>query len=132
MQNFAVKFTIALADLETLLRGAGVSRPKKTDTLKLSACAARAFVETKDGVAGIEALVLADGAVILPTKNFAAVLKTYKGTKFLNFDGSSGGLQINTFRMPVLSYDLSPTPPADFQVFPVTANATHSATGVGR
>lgn len=127
-----MKFTIALTDLETLLRGAGVSRPKKTDTLKLSACAERVFIETKDGVAGIEALVLADGAVTLPTKSFAAVLKTYKGTKFLNFDGSSDGLQINTFRMPVLSYDPAPTPPADFQVFPVTASATRSATGVSR
>jgi hypothetical protein len=118
-----MKFTVALNDFEALLRGAGVSRPKKTDTLKLSACAARVFIETKDGVAGIEALVLADGAVTLPTKSFAAVLKTYKGTKFLNFDASVDALQINSFRMPVLSYDRAPTPPADFQVFPASANA---------
>lgn len=114
-----MKFTIALTDLETLLRGAGVSRPKRTDALKLSACAARVFIETKDGVAGIEALVLADGAVTLPTKSFAAVLKTYKGTKFLNCEGNSASLQINTFRMPVLSYDPAPIPPADFHLFPV-------------
>lgn len=117
-----MKFTIALTDLETLLRGAGVARPKKTDTLKLSACAARVFVESKDGVAGIESLVLADGAVTLPAKSFGSVLKTYKGTKFLNFDGSSDGLKINAFTMPVLSYDPAPIPPADFQTFPVSTS----------
>ena len=106
-----MKFTIALTDLEALLRGAAVSRPRKTDTLKLSACAARVFVESKDGVAGIEALVLADGAVTLPAKSFGSVLKTYKGTKFLNFDGSSDGLQINAFRMPVILYDPTPIAP---------------------
>lgn len=117
-----MKFTIATADIESLLRGAGVSRPRKTDTLKLSACAARVFVESKDGVAGIEALVLADGAVTLPAKSFSSILKTYKGTKFLNFDGSSDGLQINAFRMPILAYDPAPTPPADFHIFPVTSS----------
>lgn len=116
-----MKFTIALTDLETLLRGAAVSRPKKTDTLKLSACAARVFVESKDGVAGIEALVLADGAVTLPAKSFGSVLKTYKGTKFLNFHGSSDGLQINAFRMPIISYDPTPIAPGDFQTFPASS-----------
>ncbi|MBA3350887.1 MAG: hypothetical protein H0U23_00405 [Blastocatellia bacterium] len=117
-----MKFTIATADIESLSRGAGVSRPRKTDTLKLFACAARVFVESKDGVAGIEALVLADGAVSLPAKSFSSVLKTYKGTKFLNFDGSSDGLRINAFTMPVLSYDPTPIPPADFQTFPVSSS----------
>ena len=78
-----MRFTIAIADLESLLKGAGISRPKKTDVFTLSACAARVFVETKDGVAGIEALVLSDGAVSLPSQKFSAVLKTYKGHAFL-------------------------------------------------
>lgn len=116
-----MKFTIATADIESLSRSAGVSRPRKTDTLKLFACAARVFVESKDGVAGIEALVLADGAVSLPAKSFSSVLKTYKGTKFLNFEGSAAGLQINAFRMPVISYDPTPIAPGDFQTFPASS-----------
>src|SRR4051812_41938413 len=99
-----MKFTIAVSDLESLLKGAGISRPKKTDVFTLSACAARVFVESKDGIAGIEALVLSDGAVTLPSQKFSALLKTYKGTRFLSFEGSAAGLQIQTFRMPVLSY----------------------------
>jgi hypothetical protein len=116
-----MQFTIALADLESLLKGAGISRPKKSDVFTLSACAARVFVESKGGVAGIEALVLSDGAVTLPSQKFGDVLKTYKGTRFLNFEGSAAGLQIQTFRMPILSYNPRPTPPADFRVFPVSS-----------
>ncbi len=59
----SMKFTILLADLETLLRTAGLSRPKKKDTLILSACAARVFIEFKGDVAGTESLVLSNGAV---------------------------------------------------------------------
>ena len=116
-----MKFTIALTDLESLLKGAGISRPKKTDVFTLSACAARVFVESKDGIAGIEALVLTDGAVTLPSQKFSALLKTYKGTKFLNFEGSAAGLQINAFRMPVISYDPTPIAPGNFQTFPISS-----------
>lgn len=123
-----MKFTIAIADLESLLKGAGISRPKKTDVFTLSACAARVFIETKDGVAGIEALVLSDGAVTLPAYNFRALLRTYKGTRFLNFEGNVDGLQIQTFRMPVLSYNPRPKPPADFHVFPVTCSPNSAST----
>lgn len=83
----------------------------------LSACAARVFVESKNGVAGIEAVVLRDGAVGLPAQKFRALLETYKGTKFLNIEGSAKGLLIHTFRMPVLFYCPDPVPPGDFKVF---------------
>jgi hypothetical protein len=113
-----VKFTIAISDLANLLKAAA-PRPRATDAFTLSACAARVFVECKGDVAGIEALVFEDGAVTLPAKSFRELLKTYKGTRFLTFEGSADGLRIQTFRMPVLRYDRHPSPPADFQVFPV-------------
>jgi hypothetical protein len=56
-----MKFTIALADLKSLLKGAGISRPRKTDVFTLSACVARVFVESKNGIFGIEALGGPDG-----------------------------------------------------------------------
>jgi hypothetical protein len=114
-----MKFTIALADLESLLK-AVVSRPRKADTVRLSACAARVFIECKGNVAGLEALVFSDGAVMLAAQKFRDVLKTYKGTRFLTFEGRGNGLHIQNFRMPVLGYDPRPKPPADFQVFRVT------------
>ncbi len=80
-----MKFTIALADLESLLK-AILSRPRKDDTLILSACAARVFIECKGDGAGIEAIVFSDGAVTFPAQKFRDLLKPYKGTRFLTFE----------------------------------------------
>ena len=51
----------------------------------------------------------------------------YKGTRFLTFEGSADGLHVQNFRMPVLGYDLGPKPPADFQVFHLTASPSYDA-----
>jgi hypothetical protein len=115
-----MKFTIAVSDLASLLKAA-VPRPRTADTFTLSACAARVFVECKGEVAGIEALVFADGAVTLPARSFRELLKTYKGKRFLTFEADSDGLRIQTFRMKVLRYDPHPHPPAYFPVFPVSS-----------
>ena len=117
-QRTSMKFTIALADLESLLK-AVVSRPRKTDTVILSTCAARVFVECTGNVAGIEALVFGDGAVTLPAQKFRDLLKTYKGTRFVTFEWGADGLHVQNFRLPVIGYDPRPKPPADFHVFPV-------------
>jgi hypothetical protein len=122
-----MKFTIPLADLEGLLKTT-VSRPRKKDTVTLSACTARVFIECKGNVVGIEALVFSDGAVVLPAQKFPDLLKTYKGAHSLTFEGSADRLRIQNFRMPVLGYDPRPKPPADFQVFPLTARPGSTTT----
>lgn len=109
-----MKFTIALADLESLVKTAA-PRPRKTDTLKMSACAGRIFVESKGEIAGREALVEKDGAVTVPAKQFRQVLETYKGTQSLTLEGGPDGLRIGTFRMPIGRYDPAPKPPGNFR-----------------
>src|SRR5438046_4122972 len=111
-----MKFSIALSDLESLLKTLA-PRPKTTDTFTLSACAARIFVECKGDIGGIEALVFEDGAVKLPAKSFRELLKTYKGRKSLTLEGGPDGLRIGTFQMPVAHYCPNPKPPGKFQVF---------------
>ena len=64
-----MKLTIALSDLQSLLKTLA-PRPKAADTFTLSACAARVFVDFKGDIGGVEALVFADGTVVLPTKIF--------------------------------------------------------------
>ena len=113
-----MKFTIATLDLAKLLKTIA-PRPRKDDVFTLSACAARIFVECKGDVGGVEALVFADGAVTLPVKTCRELLKTYQGRQSLTFEAGSDGLHIGNFRMPVLRYDPSPKPPADFKVFPI-------------
>ena len=112
-----MKFSIPLIDLESLLKAVLPSRVLKADTIALYACAARVFVASRGTVAGIEALVLADGAVRLPAKAFRELLKTYKGTRVLVFEGGADGLRVQNFHMPVLGYEPSPKPPGEFQVF---------------
>jgi len=107
-----------------LLDTAGVKRPRKADTLTLFACAARVFVQTGTGISGIESLVFADGAARLSAKPFRGVLKTYKGTRFLTLEGNANGLRIQNLLMPVLSYNPSPLPPADFHLFAAASSAT--------
>src|SRR5436309_12662442 len=115
-----MKFSIALSDLENLLRTLA-PRPKATDTFTLSACSARVFVECKGDIGGIEALVFEDGAVVLPTKAFRELLKTYKGRKSLTLEAAPDGLRIGTFQMAVAHYNPNPKPPGNFQVFGTAA-----------
>jgi DNA polymerase III sliding clamp (beta) subunit (PCNA family) len=124
-----MKFTIRIDELESLLK-AVASRPRKTDTITLSACAARVFVECKDAVGGIEALVFSDGAITLPARKFRELVKTYKGRTSLTFEGSGDGLRIENFSMSVLAYDPDPKAPAAFQVFP--ARPTNTQGGPSR
>jgi hypothetical protein len=111
-----MKFSIALSDLENLLKTLA-PRPKASDTFTLSACAARVFVECKGDVGGIEALVFEDGAVTLPAKAFRELLKTYKGRKSLTLEAAPDGLRIGTFQMAIEHYNPNPRPPGNFQVF---------------
>jgi hypothetical protein len=92
-----MKVTVTLADLETLLKTLA-SRPRATDVFTLSACAARLFVECKGNIGGVEALVFQDGAVMLPTKKFRELLKTYKGRQSLTVEAAADGLRIGTFQ----------------------------------
>ena len=113
-----MKFLIAFTEIETLLKSSGVTRPKKADVLTLSACAARVFVEFKGDVAGIEMIVLSEGAVTLPAQKFLMMIKTYKGTRALNFEGGPTSLKIQNFTMPILAWNPNPKPPANFKLFP--------------
>jgi hypothetical protein len=113
-----MNFLITYSELETLFKGAGLTRPKKTDVLTISACASRVFVEFRGDVAGTELVVLSDGAVTLPAQKFLMLIKTYKGTRSLNFEGGPNSLKIQNFTMPILSWNPNPQPPGNFKIFP--------------
>ncbi|MEI8309335.1 MAG: hypothetical protein WCH98_01125 [Verrucomicrobiota bacterium] len=113
-----MKFLIAFTEIETLLKSAGVTRPKTAEVLTISACAARVFVEFRGDVAGIELIALSEGAVTLPAQKFLMLIKTYKGTRNLNFEGGPTSLKIQNFTMPILAWNPNPKPPANFKLFP--------------
>jgi hypothetical protein len=109
-----MKFLIAFSEIETLLKNAQVTRPKKKDVLILSAGAARVFVEFRGDAAGLEVPVLSEGAVTLPAQKFLMLIKTYKGTPSLTFEGGPNSLKIQNFTMPILAWNPQPITPAGF------------------
>jgi len=108
-----MKFHISVRELERLFK-ATVERPRKADTVTLSACASYVFVECRGDIAGAKAAVYRDGAVTLKAKKFRDFLKTYKNMEAPIFEESADGLRIKTLPIPVASYDPKPKPPAEF------------------
>lgn len=88
--------------------------------LRLSACAARVFVESNETVAGIEALVFEDGICSLDRTSFTHIVKLYPNKLNLTIEANENFLQIANTRLNIQSYSPKATPPAKFQVFRVT------------
>jgi hypothetical protein len=103
-----MKFTIPPATLDSLMKNAGVAKPKKTDVFTLSASGGRVSVEFRGESAAIVAPIRSEGAVVLIAKNFRAVLDTYKRTTELAFDGGPEGLKINNLKMPIQEWIANP------------------------
>ena len=118
-----MKFTIELKTFTKMIKMVSKRMPgqkRADDELRLSACAARVFVEANQTVAGIEALVLEDGQCVLNRKRFLSVLGTYKEKKILTIEADAGWLKIGSFSIAVRNYSPQARAPGEFQVFPVT------------
>jgi hypothetical protein len=75
-----MKFTVERVALERMIDQLKADREMKGQQqrmMRLSACAARVFVEANGVAAGIEALVLADGGCNVPRIRFLKILRTY-------------------------------------------------------
>ena len=88
--------------------------------LRLSACAARVFVEANHVTAGIEALVLEDGACNVPRMKFLKVLRTFTHKPNITLAADASGLRIEGFVMKATHFSPVAIAPREFQVFPVT------------
>ena len=117
-----MKITIERLTLVKLLRQlSGRPVPKGLDPIvRLYASAARALVETTEVTAGVEALVFADGSCRVHRMNHINLLLMYPGKKNLTFEGDARGLRFGGTVMDASDYSPSATPPAQFQVSPVT------------
>ncbi|MEI6605897.1 MAG: hypothetical protein WCP35_11340 [Verrucomicrobiota bacterium] len=103
-----MKFTIPPATLDSLMKNAGVAKPRKTDVFTLTACGGRVCVEFRGVTAGIVAPIRSEGAVVLIAKNFRDVLDTYKRTPELTFEGGPEGLKINNLKVPIQKWIAQP------------------------
>jgi len=88
-------------------------------TMRLSACAARVFVEANGVLAGIKALVLEDGACNVPRMKFLKVLRTFHPKQNVTNAANANVLRIEGFVMKVTCFSPTATAPGKFQVVPV-------------
>jgi len=88
--------------------------------VRLSACAARVFVEANESAGGVETLVLEDGTCLVNFKLFLKLLKMHSKKKFLHVEADARGIKFLTTTLPVTEFSSNATPPGDFKIYPVT------------
>ena len=118
-----MKFTVERVALERMVEQLkterGVRGPRQR-MMRLSACAARVFVEANGVAAGIEAPVLEDGTCNVPRMKFLKVLRTFHPKQNLTLSVDENGLRIEGFLLEVTRFSPTTAAPGEFQIFPVT------------
>ena len=118
-----MKFTVERVALQGMVEQLKIERGVKGQSqrmMRLSACVARVFVEANGVAAGIEALVLEDGACNVPRMKFLKVLRTFHPKQNITLAADAGGLRIEGFVMKATCFSPVAVAPGEFQVFPVT------------
>ena len=115
-----MKFTVERAVPVKMLELVGKKTPtqkRRDKSVRLSACAARVFVEANDSTAGIEALVLEDGTCLLPYDHFLKLLKSHAPRINISMEANETAIRFATTALPVTEYSSAVKPPGQFQRF---------------
>jgi hypothetical protein len=118
-----MKFTVERRTLVRMLELIGPKAPSQTwrdKEVRLSACAARVFVEANESAGGTEALVLEDGTCLLNFKLFLKLLKSHTKKKIVHVEVNAQRIKFVTTTLPVTKFSRSATPPGEFKIYPVT------------
>ena len=118
-----MKFTIerrALVRMLELISPKAPSQNWRDKEVRLSACAARVFVEANESAGGTEALVLEDGTCLVHFKHFLKLLKSHTKKKTLYVEVDEKRIKFVTTTFPVTEYSRNVTPPGEFKLYPVT------------
>lgn len=102
------------------LAGRPAGRKKADPEVRILACLARVFVEANDVTAGVEALVIQEGACSVPRVKLVQILRTFHPKQNLIIEASANGLKIGGFTMPVIRFSSEAQAPGRFNVYPVT------------
>ncbi len=118
-----MKFTVerlALVKMLQLTARKSPMRKRRDKQVRLSACAARVFVEANESTGGLEALVLTEGTCLLPHDVFLKLLKTYASKPNITVEADERTIRFGSTILPTEAYSPTVTPPGKFRVFPVT------------
>ncbi len=118
-----MRFTVERAALVKMLELVGKKMPgqkRRDKSVRLSACAARVFVEGNQTTGGVEAIVLEEGACTLAHDVFAKLLKSYVPKVNLTFEANENVIRFGSTSLPLSGFSRVVTPPAKFQMMAVT------------
>jgi hypothetical protein len=118
-----MKFTVDRAALVKMLQSVAKKAPaqkRRDKNVRLSACAARVFVEANQTTAGVEALVFVDGTCFLHLDVFLKLLKTYAPKPNITIEADRNAIKFFSTTLSLTGYSRTVTPPGKFHVFPVT------------
>lgn len=109
-----MRFKIIPAELLLLMKPVFLKAPRKTTSLTITAIEGQVYLETPDSGAFGPAEVLTSGQVVLPAKSFRQIVETYKSAPMIEIEGSSAGLRINSFKMPLTAWNPKAQVPDSF------------------
>ena len=118
-----MKFTVERSTLIKMLQLVGRKMPaqkRRDQQVRLSAWAARVFVEANQSTGGVEALVLQEGTCLLPHDVFVKLLKSYAPKENITVEAGERAIKFGSTTLPVSGFSSTVTPPGQFQVFAVT------------
>jgi len=105
----SVRFSLSATGLEKLLKQIFPRVPAKNAMLCLTAMNGKLRLRSGANEAEGPADTKGQGQVTLPAKTFRKVLDTDRGTPILELEASNAGLKLNAFKMPVSSWNASPS-----------------------
>jgi len=111
------------------------TQKRRDKQVRLFACAARVFVEANESTGGIEALVFKDGSCLLPFTVFLELVKSYAPQPNITIEADERTVRFGSTTLSSVQFSPTSSPPAKFQVFPVTdtwlAGAPEERPGAG-
>ncbi len=110
-----MKLTISSIELAKMVKAVFSRAPNKKAKVTLTAAEGRFILRSAAGGTMNGAIITAAGEVVVPAQAFCGVVESFRGTDFIEISAGSDGLRLNSFKMPVVSWNPSPVMPEEFQ-----------------
>ena len=110
-----MRLAIPYSDLENLIKGVFPRVPPMKAVLRITAVQDKVILQSGGSAAGLVTSVTRPGEVTLPAKTFRQIIATFAGEPVVELEAIESGLRINSFTMPVLSFNPAPELPDGFE-----------------
>ena len=110
-----MKLTISDVELAKMAKAVFTRAPNKKANVTLTAVEGSLILRSALGGTMQGAIITAAGEVVVPAQAFVKVVESFRGTGFIEINAGADGLRLNSFKMPVLSWNPVPMMPEEFR-----------------